>query len=86
MTEWDKKNLEHERQTEEARRILMEELHRLEEGAKHIGTHKTLAEVKMHADIAQSMAKVAEGVARCRNFFPVEVQGFVADDEAKEDE
>lgn len=84
MTEWDEKNKEYENQTEEARQILMEELRRLEEGAKGIGSPKTLAEVKMHADIAQSMAKVAEGMARCRSFFPI--SGFAAEEEPEEDE
>lgn len=84
MTELEKKNMEYENQTEEARQILMEELRRLAEGAKHVGSPKTLVEVKMHADIAQSMAKVAEGMARCRSFFPL--AGFVAEGEPEEDE
>lgn len=84
MTEWDEKNKEYESQTEEARQILMEELRRLAEGAKGIGNPKTLAEVKMHADIAQSMARVADGMARCRSFFPL--AGFVEREEPEEDE
>lgn len=84
MTEWDEKNKEYENQTEEARQILMEELRKLAEGAKAIGSPKTLAEVKMHADIAQSMARVADGLARCRSFFPL--SGFVAEEEPEGDE
>ena len=84
MNDLEKKNAEFEAQTEEARGILMEELRRLEEGAKSIGSPKTMAEVKMHADIAQSMARVADGMARCRSFFPL--TGFVAEEEPEEDE
>lgn len=87
MTDPEKKNAEFEAQTEEARGILMEELRRLAEGAKQIGNPKTLAEVKMHADIAQSMARVADGVARCRNLFTFNsCAGFVPDEEPEEDE
>ena len=84
MNDLEKKNAEFEAQTEEARRILMEELRRLEEGAKSIGSPQKLEEVKMHADIAQSMARVADGMARCRSFFPL--SGFVAEEEPEEDE
>lgn len=84
MTDLEKKNADFEAQTEEARGILMEELRRLAEGAKLVGNPETLAGAKLHADIAQSMAKVADSVARCRSFFPL--TGFVPEEEPEEDE